>query len=96
MEGMGICVFPDECPRVWTSNAESPNEWCESVANIRHMTLDNRKKSCSAHGKAIYKRCLFAHVLAPLVEEADSNAFLDDLRAEGASKLAAESDSDSL
>jgi hypothetical protein len=98
----GDLCFSNHCARIWTSNAATPNEWCEALKNVRHLAPADRKKSVSSHGKALYKRCMFALVLEPLVEQEECDAFDDALRAEGVRLIGrtgdnvAASDSDSL
>ena len=55
-------------PRIVTSNALTPRQWCLGIPDMEHLSPSDRLSVCSSNALAIMKRSLFVHVQVPLIE----------------------------
>ncbi len=61
-------VLSVDMPRVVTSNASSPRQWCLGLPDVEHLSPADRLRVCSGSALAIFKRVLFVPVITPLIE----------------------------
>ena len=63
-------IIPTNCPRIWTSNAMSPDEWFPdliSFHDLEKLTPSQRLSTVSPHVMAIYKRCVFLTIKESII-----------------------------
>ena len=80
--------IPDECTRVFTTNAQSPHEWCNCLPNdIYTLSSAQRKEACSVDAVAILKRVAFCKIDEMVVSQSSRNAFWKDRKDGHRSKM---------
>jgi len=83
-------TIPDNCPRVFTSNASTPSEWCDELPEFVNLkSAAHRLAACSDNALAVFKRVAFMQVSVPLISVAASVAHVDAKKAAHAAKVAA-------
>ena len=83
-------TIADNCPRIFTSNASTPTEWCEELPEVRNLKFaSDRLSACSDNALAVFKRVAFMQVTVPLISVAAGVAHVDAKKAAHAAKVAA-------
>jgi len=60
-------VLPYRTPRIITTHKEIPTEWFRPFPDVRNMSPEQRRLSCSVDVLALFKRILLCHVEEPLI-----------------------------
>jgi hypothetical protein len=81
-------TISDECPRIFTSNASTPTEWCVDLPDVRALPQSARLTACSDNALAIFKRVAFMQVYEPLISIAQGQAHVDSKKAAHTAKVA--------